>query len=151
AARDALRAAVDPVWTKAHIGMRWIDATIGGQTFAQIEGLERVAIAERGNLLFVANDPVLLAAVLARTSEPPLLTEGTYAAGFNHALERGPFAAMMRLVENPRGGDENREPMFFSENVASLGATLARVERVSVSVRDRGVAVDETVQYRLVR
>ena len=79
AARDAVRTLVDPVWTKAHLGMRWIDARIGTQTFSQLEGLEAVAVTERGRLLFVASDPALLAAVLDATAKPAMALEGAFA------------------------------------------------------------------------
>ena len=118
--------------------MRWIDARIGTQTFSRLEGLEAVAVTERGRLLFVANDPALLAAVLDATSKPAVALEGSYAAGFRHALERGRFVSVMRFVDNAAAGSENREPLFFSENLASLSDTLSRVDSASIVVRDRG-------------
>jgi hypothetical protein len=151
AGRDALRTLVGPVWTKAHLGMRWIDAQVGTQTFSRLEGLERVAVTERGPLLFLANDPALLAAVLDATSKPAVALEGAYAAGFRHALERGRFVGMMRFVDNAVAGSENRAPLFFSENVASLSHTLSRVESASIVVRDRGTTVSQTMTYRLAR
>jgi hypothetical protein len=84
AARDAVRALVDPVWTKAHLGMQWIDTRVGTQMFSRLEGLETVAVAERGRMLFVANDPVLMGAVLDAASKPAIALEGAYAAGFRH-------------------------------------------------------------------
>jgi hypothetical protein len=151
AARDAVRALVDPVWTKAHLGMRWIDARIGTQTFSRLEGLDVVAVTERGGLLFVANDTALLAAVLDAMPRPAIALEGTYAAGFRHALERGRFVSMMRLVDHAGAAAENREPLFFSENLASLSDTLSRVDSASLVVRDRGATVSQTMTYRLAR
>jgi hypothetical protein len=151
AARDAVRAMVDPVWTKAHLGMRWTDARIGTQTFSRLEGLEGVAVTERGRLLFVANDPALLAAVLDATSKPAVALEGAYAAGFRHALERSRFVSVMRFVDHAAAGSENREPLFFSENLASLSDTLSRVDSASIVVRDRGTTVSQTMTYRLAR
>jgi hypothetical protein len=151
AAREAVRTLVDPVWTKAHLGMRWIDARAGTQTFSRLEGLESVAVAERGRLLFVANDPTLMGAVLEATSKPPVALEGAYAAGFRHALERGRFASLMRLVDHAVAGSENRGPLFFSENLASLSDTLSRVDSASIVVRDRGTTVSQTMTYRLAR
>ena len=84
-ARDAVRALVDPVWTKAHLGMRWTETRAGTQTFLQLEGLEAVAVTERGRLLFLANDPALLASVLEGASKPAVALRATYAAGFRHA------------------------------------------------------------------
>jgi hypothetical protein len=151
AGRDAVRALVDPVWTKAHLGMRWIDERVGTQTFSRLEGLEALAVTERGRLLFVASDPALLAAVLDATAKPAVALEGAYAAGFRHALERGRFVSMMRLVDHAAAGSQNREPLFFSENLASLSETLSRIESASIVVRDRGTTVSQTMTYRLGR
>jgi hypothetical protein len=151
AARDAVRTLVDPLWTKAHLGMRWIDERVGTQTFSRLEGLEALAVTERGRLLFVASDPALLAAVLDATANPAVVLEGAYAAGFRHALERGRFVSVMRLVDHAAAGSQNREPLFFSENLASLSDTLSRIESASIVVRDRGTTVSQTMIYRLVR
>ncbi len=151
AARDAVQTLVDPVWTKAHIGMRWLDARIGTQTFSRLEGLETVAVAERVRLLFVASDPALLAAVLDATSKPAASLEGAYAAGFRHALERGRFASLTRFVDHAAAGSANRGPLFFSENLASLSDTLSSVDSASIVVRDRGTAVSQTIAYRFVQ
>ena len=151
AGRDAVRAAVDPVWTKSHLGMRWIDARVGTQTFSQLEGLERLAVTERGRLLLIANDPALLAAVLDQTSKPAIALEGAYAAGFRHALESGRFVNMMRLVDHAAAGAENREPLLFSENLASLSDTLSRIDSASIVVRESGTTVSQTLTYRLAR
>jgi hypothetical protein len=149
AARDALRRLVAPVWTKGRLGMRWVDVREGAHTFSQLEGLERVAVTERGPLLFVANDPKLLATVLDAAAKPAVDFEGAYAAGFRHGLERDRFVHMMRFIDHPVAGAENREPLFFSENIASLSETLSRVQSASIVVRDRGTAVSETLTYRL--
>ncbi len=151
AVRSALATLVDPVWTKAHLGLRWIDERIGTQTFSRLEGLEPVAVAERGRLLFVASDPALLAAVLDATSLPAVAMEGAYAAGFRHAAERGRFASLMRLVDHAAAATENREPLFFSENLASLSDTLSRVDSATIVVRDNGASVSHTMTYRLAR
>jgi hypothetical protein len=151
AARDAVRTLVDPVWTKAHLGMRWLDARVGAQAFSQLEGLETVAVAERGRLLFIGNDTALLAAVLDAASKPPAPLEGAYAAGFRHAVERARFVALTRFVDYAASGGETREPLFFSENLASLSDTFSRVDSASIVLRDRGATVSQTLTYRLAR
>jgi hypothetical protein len=151
AAREAVRTLVEPVWTKGHLGMRWTDARAGTQTFSRLDGLERIAVTERGRLLFVASDPDLLAAVLDATSKPGVALEGAYAAGFRHALERDRFGSMMRFMDHASAGAENREPLFFSENLASLSDTLSRVDSAFIVVRDRGATVSQTMTYRLNR
>ena len=47
------------------------------------------------------------------------------------------------------GGEFERPPAFFSENVGSLSATLARVESETITRRDEGASVFQTVTYRL--
>jgi hypothetical protein len=151
AARDAFRTLVQPMWTKGGLGLNWIDARIGTQSFSRLEGLEPLAVTERGRLLFVANDPALLAAVLESISKPPSTVAGGYAAGFRHAVERGRFASVMRFIDRASIDAENREPMFFSETLASLSETLSRVDSASIVVRDAGATVSQTVTYQVGR
>jgi hypothetical protein len=151
AARDAIRASVEPMWTKAQLGMRWNDVRIGAQSFSQMEGLEPIAVAERGRLLFVGSDPALLASMLELVSRPPAAMQGVYAGGFRHALERGRFIGVMRLIDHAAARGERREPLFFSENLASLSDTLSRVEAASIVVRDAGGTVSQTLTYRIAR
>jgi hypothetical protein len=46
-------------------------------------------------------------------------------------------------------GNQQREPYFFSENIASLSQALVRVDSVSRRVRDEGDSVSDTVIYRI--
>jgi hypothetical protein len=150
-AREAVRTLVDPVWTKAHLGMTWVESRAGAEVISQLEGLEPIAIAERGRLLFVANDPALLAGVLQGMSRPAAAMPGTYAAGYRHALERDRFVGVMRFIDHLAAPGENREPPFFSGSVASLSETLSRVDSASIVVRDTGRTLSQTVIYRLAR
>jgi hypothetical protein len=151
AARDTLRGLVDPMWTKAHLGMRWVEETVGGQAFSRLDVLDTLAVAERGRLLFVANDPTLLAAVLGATSNPAPPLDATYSGAFRHALERGRFTSLTRFIDHAAAAAENHEPLFFSENLASLSDTLSRLDSATILVRDRGATVSETMTYRLAR
>ena len=151
AARDAIRAAVEPVWGKAGVGLRWNEVRAGAQTFSQLEGLEATAVAERGPLLFVANDPALLASMLDAVPSPSLALRGAYAGGFRHALERDRFVSVMRFIDHASARGTSREPMFFSENLASLSNTLSQVGSASIVVRDAGATMSQTVTYRLAR
>ena len=151
AARDAIRAAIEPVWTKARLGMQWNEVRAGAQTFSQLEGLDPIAVAERGRLLFVANDSALLASVLDGVPRPSTALRGAYAGGFRHALERDRFASIMRFIDHASPRGEGREPMFFSENLVSLSSTLSRVDSASIVVRDAGATMSQTVTYRLAR
>jgi hypothetical protein len=149
--RTVLRTLVEPVWTKAGLGMAWTDQASGAQAFSQLEGLERLAIATRGPLLFLANDPALLRAVLESMSKPALTIQGEYAAGFRHALERARLTRVMRFVDHAAALRENREPLFFSENLVSLSQAFSRVDSASIVEHDAGTTVSQTVTYRLAR
>jgi hypothetical protein len=46
-------------------------------------------------------------------------------------------------------GNQQREPYFFSESLASLSGSLSRVQSVSRRVEDRGASVADTVTYQL--
>jgi hypothetical protein len=151
AARDAVRSLVQPMWTKAGLGLNWIDARVGTQSFSRMEGLDPLMVTERGRLLFVANDPALLASVLESLAKPAPTVAGGYAAGFRHSVERGRFASVMRFIDRAAATAENREPMFFSESLGSLSETLSRVDSASIIVRDAGATVSQTVTYQLGR
>jgi hypothetical protein len=86
----------------------------------------------------------------------PALDAGVvYVAGFAHAQERIGYLKMLRLMDqapawmsqgNP---DQERPPLFFAENLASLSSTLQRLTDVGVVVRDTGRALQQTVTYRM--
>lgn len=88
-----------------------------------------------------------------------------YAAGFAHAQERPGYLKMVRLMDQPPswmtqgqiapspsdGDDEERAgaPLYFANNLASLSRTFERVTHVSITVRDTGRALQQTVTYRM--
>jgi hypothetical protein len=79
-----------------------------------------------------------------------------YAAGFRHTAERQNIVKMMQLIETPLApqdagaqGQSGREPLFVSENLASLSQSLARIESESLVVEDRGSHLRQTLTYRL--
>jgi hypothetical protein len=82
-----------------------------------------------------------------RNPEPQL----SYAAGFRHAQERENFYRLTRLIDNVnrQPGPAGSQPQFFSDNIGSLSRTLARIQSVSIVVRDAGVSQSQTVVYDL--
>jgi hypothetical protein len=147
-AAQVLSTAIAPVWTKAGLGLAWREVESGDQRFTTLEGLESLQVAERGRLLFVANDPALLIATLGLVGRQSLKLDATFTGGFRHSVERERFASLMRLVDYNPQAEEAREPRFFSDNLVSLSETLAHLESISIVVRDRGARVSETVSYR---
>ena len=55
----------------------------------------------------------------------------------------------MRFIDHAAAGAESHQPLFFSENLASLSDTLSRVDSAAVVVREREATVSQTVTYRL--
>ena len=148
AVRSAIESTLGKVWTVAGLGTGFTEA----QSRWTMAGLGRVSLAATGNILVIANSDDLLASVLARAGSAPAIGGATYAMRFLHARELPQFERMTRLIDFPalRGGaGDAREPLFFSENIASLGRALGRIDSVSLESHDDGSAVTQTVVYRL--
>jgi len=167
-ARDALRAAIRDLWTTSQIGLNWVENHEGDAAYFQLDGLAPLVIAARGPILLVANSAEMMKLLLVRTQDdfahrPAANSRATeasqnpvYAAGFRHSAEREKIAQMMRLIEMPLPGEyvgladeEGREPLFFSENLASLSQSLERIESESLVIEDRGPQLVQSVTYRL--
>jgi hypothetical protein len=152
--RAALQSAVEPLWTTSGLGVRWVRHGQGGKTYFELNGLDRLSVAADGQALIIATGPQALLSVLARSSTPVVDETGTYAGGFRHAKEREQLIKLVGFVETPAASRlaafstaGAREPLFFSENLASLSGALARAEWESIVVRDLGPRVTQTVRY----
>jgi hypothetical protein len=159
ALRAALTSAANGLWTSSGLGAGWRAA--GNGAVQELDGLGALAMAVDGNRLILGNSSDLVASVLARRGQPAA-AGAAYAAGWRHARELPNFERMTRMidfpqihVESPGGaaaaGDpaQGREPMFYSENVASLGRALARVDAATITIHDVGSMLREAVVYRL--
>jgi hypothetical protein len=156
AARTALRAAIEDLWTTSRIGAKWVENRQGDADCYQLDGLVPLAVATKGRILIVADSAETLRPLLAPSPMAEAGQNVIYAAGFRHSAERGNIVKMIRLVEMPpaqqdRGTPDQsgREPLFFSENLASLSRSLESIESESLVVEDRGSELRETVTYRL--
>jgi len=107
-----------------------------------LAGTENVEFASRGNLLVLASSAALLHAILNRVDRPPATGDAVYVARFRHAAERPNFEKMMAALEygKPR-------PAFFSDNLGSLSHVLSRVATESITCRDTGAALVQTIIY----
>jgi hypothetical protein len=109
-------------------------------------------IAVRGRALIVGNSPELVDAI-ARKSGSAAVPGGVYVAGWRHGRELANFKRLTTLIDFPQvpAGDsgDGREPMFFSENLADLGAVLKRVVSAEVVMHDTGPLLRETIVYRI--
>jgi hypothetical protein len=112
-------------------------------------------LAVDGNRLVLGDSAILVNAVLARRAQPAV-AGAVYQAGWRHARELPNFERLSRLVDFPElrpipegAPDEGRQPMFYSENLASLGRSLVRVDSATLTRHDTGPLVRETVVYRM--
>lgn len=117
-------------------------------TVAETGPLGRIAFEARGGVLVIANSAALLRSVAARIPNAPVAALENYSARLNPTRERANFEKMTRLIDYASGTDP-RQPKFFSDNIASLGRVLSRVQSSSIVVRDTGQVVTQTVTYRL--
>ena len=156
AARIALRAAIEDLWTTSQIGVNWVENREGNADYYQLDGLVPLAVATKGPLLIVANSAETLKPLLMHSQITEAGQNVVYAAGFRHSAERENIVQMMRLIETPLAqqyggmqGQPGREPLFFSENLGSLSQSLESIESESLIVEDRGSQLRQTVTYRL--
>jgi hypothetical protein len=146
----ALQATIAPGLTTDQLGAGWRIAGSGVQSYFELDGLNTVAIAIRGNVLIAATDAATLSAVLARMGEKSSSEPATYIAGFRHDAERENFYKMTSVLD--RGGQNqygrsDSEPQFFSQNIGSLSRTLSGVKSESLIVRRVGRVDLQTVRY----
>lgn len=137
AARDALAQAAGSLWSVGGLGA--------------LDGLGRLAVSIDGRWLVLGDSVDLVNAIVARKNRPAV-AGAAYAAGWRHARELPNFSRMMRMIDFPQiapPGDQSREPMFFSENLASLGTAVGRVQSAEMIVHDAGSMLRETVVYRV--
>ncbi len=111
--------------------------------------MDRVWVTTADRLLILSTSEDLMKAMAGRPAAaiPP----AHYAMRFLHARELPRFQRMMTLIDYPslRGAGDAREPLFFSENIASLGRALGRVDSVFLESHDDGNRVTQQVVYKL--
>jgi hypothetical protein len=151
AVRGAVSSAAGSLWSNGPsnggAGVGWRAAANG---VSELDGLGRVAIAIEGRWLVIGNSRDLVAAIFARRNRAAI-AGAVYAAEWRHARELPNFERMMKLIDFPQAGASapGREPMFYSENLASFGRVLRRVQSAAIAVHDQGSMLRETVVYRV--
>lgn len=117
----------------------WPEVTIPG-----------VAIHRSGRTLVLASDDAMLQRVVSRLGNTPQANgAAAYSARYRHARELAPFTRMMRQMDAASSETAGDEPRFFSQNVASLGQVLQRVESASIVAHDDGTRLTQQMIYRL--
>jgi hypothetical protein len=151
AVQQAIQRALSPGLTASNIGIAWKKSGAGAQSYSELDGLARIAVAVRGKYLFVSDDPAMLVTVLGRVSQPVTAEAAIYYARFDHSHERQNFYQLFSLIDRPSrnnaGNYEDRTPQFFSQNIASLSKTLASVKSQSIVARRKGGVETQTVRY----
>jgi hypothetical protein len=158
AIRTALTTAANGLWTSSGLGAGWRAGANGVQ---ELDGLGALVMAVDGKRLILGNSSELVGEVLARRAQPAV-AGAVYAAGWRHARELPNFERMTRMIDFPQihvdtagagaaptDVGQGREPMFYSENAASLGRALVRVDNATITVHDLGSMLREAVVYGL--
>jgi hypothetical protein len=153
AIRAALTSASGALWSNAGPGAGW---RAGANGVRELDGLGKLVMAVDGRWLVLGHSAELVNAILARRNRAAG-PGAAYAAGWRHARELPNFERMMRLIDFPQihatpmegGPTAAREPMFYSENIASLGRALQRMQSAAIVVHDIGPMLRESVTYRL--
>lgn len=147
AVQSALGDVAAHAWTVSGIGAGWVQRG----PYQTLDGLGRLSFAISGRVLIVSSSETLLPAMLAQRGAT-VLPAAAYSARYLHVQELPKYARLTSMIDVASGrsdGGEAREPLFFSENIASLGRALGRVSAVSVESHDDGGTVSQTVLYRL--
>jgi hypothetical protein len=146
--QSALADFVRPGLTASQFGVAWQQKS-GYQEF---DGLWPLVVSVRGKYLLVSDDPNLIAAMLSNFNRKSDVKPAGFIAGFSHESERANFARFSSVVDRPNQAQSSvpgmeRQPQFFSENMASLSSTLAEVAAERITVRTDGARVIQTVTY----
>jgi len=148
---EVSKSVVDP--DQVFVGTRSAIVLSGnGVTFN--DALKTLVVVSRGRFVIIGDSQALVDSIVRKIGAAPA-AGAVYAASWRHSRELANFERVTKLIDFPQippAGDQGdaREPMYFSENLASLGRALRRVESAEVAVHDAGTMLRETVVYRLV-
>jgi len=146
--QSALTDFVQPNLTASLLGLGWQQKS----GYLELDGLWPLVVSVRGKYLLVSDDATLIETMLADFSRKSDYQPAEFLAGFNHQRERANFAHFTGLVDRPSvvvpdAQNNQHQPQFFSENMASLSRTLAGVSAERIEVRSEGGKVRQTVTY----
>jgi len=146
--QSALAEFVRPGLTASQLGVAWQEKS----GYQELNGLWPLVASVRGKYLLISDDPNLIAAMLSNFNRKSDVKPVVFVAGLNHSSERANFARFSAVVDRPNLAQSNvpgmeRQPQFFSENIASLSSTLAAVSTERITVRTEGDRIQQTVTY----
>jgi hypothetical protein len=145
----SLTAAAGKLWTTSQIGAGWVSGTAGQHPVERLDGLGTLIFANRGRLLFLANDSRLLASVLDRVGALPSSSAIDYAAGFRHLREQSNYERVMSALDFGSSAGNDAAPAFFSGNIGSLSRVLSDVAEFHVTEEEKGNVTLQTVLYQM--
>ena len=128
------------------IGNRSAIALLASNDWPEV-ALPDVQIHRQGRILIFASDATMLRSVVAQLNRPAA-APAAYTARSLHSRELAPFTRMMTQIDAGNTDSYSDGPKFFSDNVASLGRVLNRVDSQTITVHDNGARVSQQVVYR---
>ncbi len=141
---SAITQFVAPSMTASGLGLQWQQKS----TYQQLDGLWPLFVSVRGRYLVVSDDGGLMETVLDRFPQKLEQKPLESYAGFRHAHERENFTRLTTAVDLPSAAmNGERQPQFFSGNMAGLSRSLAAVSSEQIEVRSEGNRVRQTVTY----
>jgi hypothetical protein len=140
------------VWSVAPGNLAWTDRN----GVSELSSVAPLRFTIDGSVLAISPSPDWMGKIIAargRTRAAP--GNASYVATLRYGQELPAYQRMMRLMDFPslpqgeQKDADSREPLFFSENISSLAGSMSRLDSVSITARDSGAMVNETVVYRL--
>lgn len=155
----ALQQALRGSLTTSNLGIEFHPATVAGHEIYSLTGPHPLffavtSTAAQGNLALLADNQPLLLQLLnnASTPAPQAAAPATSIAVFNHATQRAPYARLTSLIDStntiPAPGAPRQTPAFFSQNIASLSTTFARLQSERFTQTPTPTALRQTVLYQ---
>lgn len=150
----AITSAANGLWTAAGMGAGWRAAANGVR---ELDGLGKIVLVADGPRLIVGDSTDLVNSMLARRNRPAV-SGAAYEASWRHGRELPNFTRMMRLIDFPQihpadpadsSAPGDNSGLFYSQNIASLGNVLGRVDSATITVHDLGAMLRENIVYRL--
>jgi hypothetical protein len=172
AVQSSLVAALRPGLTASELGLEWVpqsgSGSAGKSEYFALSGELKMYLAVHGKVILMSSSEKLLQQMLARGTQPGTgkaasqFSGVTYAASFRHTpQERANFLtiathldrlgqAKSEVSDAGETGNtpEERQPPFFSGNIASLSRMFAGVREETVVEKDQGAQVTQTVSYQ---
>jgi hypothetical protein len=142
--KSAIVSFVKPELTASQLGMGWTPKS----GYQQFDGLWPISVSVSGKYLILSNDSTVMETVLANFSNKANLKPLELYAGFSYERERANFVRLTGVVDHPNGSSiGEREPQFFSGNMAGLSSVLADISAEHIEICSEAGKVRQTVTY----